>query len=247
MNKPSRTGALISMLLLAAAAAPGAPETPEKNPAAKPPSGFPYTSESLHYSVNWPTGLSLGEAHLRATKVEGGWQFEFSLDASVPGFAISDRYRSRTNADLCSLELEKDVAHGQRTAHEKTVFDYKAGSATRTTLAEGAGHADIEINNCERDGLDFVFYARQELAQGRVPQGETVLFGAPYSVRMEYTGAQEVTVNDERHEADRVVVHVKGPAADSSVEILFDRDPARTPLIIQTPLALGTFSLELVR
>jgi len=252
-------GASIGTLLLAAAgsgwqapakaAAGGRPETPAaKEPAAKPLTGFPFTSESLNYSVNWPTGLSLGEAHLRANKTDGGWQFEFSLDASVPGFAIADHYRSRANAELCSLELEKESTHGKRKAHEKTVFDYQAGSATRTTLGiEGAGHADIDIHNCSHDGLDFVFYARRELGQGRVPQQEDVPFGALYSARMEYTGAQEVTVNDKRRTADRVVVHVKGPASDASVEILFDRDPARTPLLIKAPLALGTFSLELAR
>jgi hypothetical protein len=29
--------------------------------------------------------------------------------------------------------------------------------------------------------------------------------------------------------------------------MLFDRDPARTPLIVKAPFALGTFSMELVR
>ena len=227
------------MLLFLGAAAPTQPQAQ--------PTGFPYTSESLNYSVNWPSGLSLGEAHLRATKTGGGWQFEFTLDAAVPGFAVSDRYRSLANADLCSLDLEKRTTHGNRTAHERTVFDYQKSSATRTTLVEGGGHTDIDISNCEHDGLDFVFFARRELAQGRVPPEQTVLFGAPYSARMEYTGAQEITVNGKRRQTDRVVVYLKGPASDSSVEILFDRDPARTPLIIKAPFALGVFSMELVR
>jgi hypothetical protein len=64
---------------------------------------------------------------------------------------------------------------------------------------------------------------------------------------MEYAGAQDVVLNDKRRQADRVVVYLKGPASDSSVEIFFDRDPARTPLIIRAPFALGTFSMELVR
>ena len=29
--------------------------------------------------------------------------------------------------------------------------------------------------------------------------------------------------------------------------LLFARDPARTPVLIRVPLALGTFSLELIR
>jgi len=209
--------------------------------------GFPYTGESLDYTVNWPTGLTLGEAHLRAAKTGDRWQFDFSLDAAVPGFTFSDRYHSLASAELCSLEFDKDARHGQRIDKEKTLFDYHAGSATRTTLAQGGGHTDIDINNCAYDGLDYVFYARRELAQGRVPPQETVLFGAAYSARLVYTGAQDVTINNKRRQADRVLLYLKGPASDSTVEILFDRDPARTPLIVKAPFALGTFSMELVR
>ena len=223
---------------------PGTAVTP---PVPPPPTGFPYSGESLNYTVNWPTGLSLGEAHLRASKAGDRWQFEFSLDAAVPGFAFSDRYSSLANADLCSLQFDKDARHGKRTDKERTVFDYHEGSATRTTVGEGGGHTDISINNCAYDGLAYVFYARRELAQGRLPHQETVLFGAQYSARLEYTGAQEVTLNEKRREADRVVLYLKGPASDSTVEIFFDRDPARTPLIIKAPFAMGTFSMELVR
>ncbi len=223
---------------------PGTATTPATPPAL---TGFPYTSESLDYTVNWPTGLSLGEAHLRAAKSSDRWQFDFSLDAAVPGFTFADHYRSLANTDLCSLEFEKDSTHGQRIDKEKTVFDYHAGSATRTTRGEGGGHTDIDINNCAYDGLDYVFYARRELAQGRVPQVETVLFGASYSARLVYTGAQEVTINNKRRQTDKVLLYLKGPASDSTVEIFFDRDPARTPLIVKAPLAMGTFSMELAR
>jgi len=211
------------------------------------PTGFPYTSESLDYTLSWPTGLSLGEAHLRAAKSGDRWQFDFTLDAAVPGFNFSDHYRSLANADLCSLELNKNASHGQRIDKEKTVFDYHAGSATRTTLAQGGGHTDIDINNCAHDGLAYVFYARRELGQGRMPQQENVLFGASYSARMVYTGAQDVTINDKRRQVDKVLLYLKGPASDFTVEIYFDRDPARTPLIVKVPLALGTFSMELAR
>jgi hypothetical protein len=219
---------------------PGTATTP-------PLTGFPYASESLDYTVNWPTGLSLGEAHLRAVKSSDHWQFDFSLDATLPGLTFSDHYSSRANTDLCSLEFDKDATHGNRVDKEKTVFDYHAGSATRTTLGTGGGHTDIGINNCAYDGLAFVFYARRELSQGRVPQEQTVLFGAQYSARMVYTGAQELTINNKRREVDKVLVYLKGPASDSTVEIFFDRDPARTPLIIKAPFSLGTFSMELVR
>src|SRR5579871_5351996 len=127
--------------------------------------GFPNGGESLTYSLNWPGGAALGEAHLKATKTGDGWDFDFTLEAKAPGFAIRDHYHSRADAHFCSLELEKETSHGQRKTHEKTVFDYHAGSATRTTLTDGGGHTDIDINNCAHDGLDYIYFARHELGQ----------------------------------------------------------------------------------
>lgn len=232
----------------AAPAGGGKDAATAKDTAVPTPTGFPNTGESLNYSLKWPGGASLGEAHLGAAKSDAGWRFDFSLDAAVPGFAISDHYHSRANTDMCSLELEKQTTHGQRVTHEKTVFDYHEGSATRTTLVPGGGHTDISIGNCAHDGLDFIFYARRELAAGHgVPAEQDVLFGATYSVRMAYAGVQDVTVGGKHRQADHIVLYVKGPVADSQLDIFFDRDSARTPLIIKAPLSIGTLSMELVR
>jgi len=221
--------------------------TPAKEAAAKP-TGFPAIGESLNYALVWPGGANLGEAHLRTSKTSGGWQSDFTLDASVPGFAVSDRYRSRANADFCSVELEKETTHGARHTHEKTVFDYKTGSATRTTLVEGGGHTDIDINDCARDGLDFVFYAQSEMALGHgVPKEQDVLFGASYSARMLFAGVQDVVVGSKHRQADHVIVYLKGPASDYKLDMFFDRDSARTPLMVKVPLPVGTLSMELVR
>ena len=259
MIKPAAFLGLSGGLLLLLGAAGSPPQKPADPPVAAKaapardsdppqPAGFPGSGESLHYSVNWPGGASLGEAYLRSAKTGDGWQFEFSLNASVPGFAVSDQYHSRANADFCSLELEKQATHGSRTAHERTVFDYKDGKATRTTLTKGGGHTDIDVDGCARDGLDYVFYARRELALGHgVPKEQDVLFGAPYSVRMEYAGVQDVTAAGKRRQADHIVLYVKGPASDSKAEMFFARDAARTPLMVKVPFALGTFSMELVR
>lgn len=226
-----RAGALLALLL------PAGPAAAQ--------SGFPFTSETLHYSVNWPSGLSLGEGNLRAARNSDRWEFEMTLDASIPGFAVHDRYRSAATANLCSLEFEKDLTHGSRRAREKTVFAYGEGIAHRTTL--NGGKSEISISDCGRDALDFLFFARRELGQGRVPPAQTVLFGSAYEVRMEYTGLQSVSVNDAKVQADRVTVAFKGPSSDYSFEIFFARDAARTPVVIRAPFALGSFSMELVR
>jgi hypothetical protein len=64
---------------------------------------------------------------------------------------------------------------------------------------------------------------------------------------MEFAGVQDVTVAGKRRQADHIILLLKGPASDYKLDIFFERDPARTPLIIKAPLPIGTLSMELVR
>ena len=206
---------------------------------------FPFSEETLNYTVNWPSGLSLGEAHLHARKAPEGWQLDLSLDAAVPGYKVSDRYHAIATKQLCSLEFQRDTTHGRRRSQEKTTFDYKKSVAKRATV--GGGKSEFPVPACARDALSFLFFARSELGQGRVPPDQSVLEGAAYQVHMEYSGTQPVRVGDKSVEADRVQISLKGPNSDVSVEAFFARDKARTPLLIRCPFSLGMFSLELVR
>ena len=220
---------------------------PKPAPAPQPPA-FLNGGESLDYTLHWPGGATLGEARLQASKTAGGWNFDFSMNASVPGFALTDHYHSRANNDFCSLELEKQTTHGKRNTHERTVFNYQDGSATRTTLVKGGGHTDISIGDCAHDGLDFVYFARRELALGHgVPPQQDVLFGASYSVRMTFAGVESVAAAGKHYQADHCILHIAGPASDYQLDIYFERNPARTPLVIKAPLPLGTLSMELAR
>jgi hypothetical protein len=207
---------------------------------------FPVSAESLRYSINWASGLSLGEATLRADKGKETWDFEVTMDASIPGFALRDRYHSGATPDLCSLQLEKSFTHGNRKADEKVTFDQQNHTASRETQ-NGGGKSDVSISACAKDALTFMQFARSELAQGRLAPQQAVVFGAIYNVRIEYTGAQRIKVGDQAADADRILATIKGPTTDLTVEIFFARDAARTPLLARIPLALGTFTVELIR
>src|ERR1700735_453966 len=71
--------------------------------------GFPFTDEDLNYSINWPTGISLGERHLHAKRSGANWNFSMSLDAGVPGFAIKDTYRADMIAGYCSASFDRST------------------------------------------------------------------------------------------------------------------------------------------
>lgn len=215
-------------------------------------SGINFHEETLRYNVNWPSGLSLGEAFTKAVRVKSGgpegdrWKLEFQIDAAVPGFQVADRLNSLASADgFCSVEYEKDSTHGKRVTKEKTTIDATNGVATRAT--DKGGKSDIPVGACVHDGLSFLFFVRNELAQGRIPPPQVILFGAPYQLRLEYGGAKSVPIGGVATDVDRFVASLKGPASQSTFELFFARDAARTPMLIRVPLAMGSFSLELAR
>lgn len=206
----------------------------------------PFSDESLRYSINWPSGLSLGEAQMQSSHAQARWSFAFSLDASVAGFTATDSFQSLASDDFCSFEFTKLFTHGKRKANEKTVFDPAGGVATRQTLS-GGGKSQMQIGGCVRDALTFLYYLRHELANGRLPAPETVYFGGPYQVRIEFGGRKTVRVNEQAADADRITASLKGPASQSTIEMFFAHDAARTPLLVRVPLATGSFSMELLR
>lgn len=231
----------LPMLLIAGLALSGATATAP---------GF--ENETLRYTINWPSGLSLGEAQLRASHTKPAQDtperlhLEFDVDAAVPGFAVSDRYRSDAALDFCSAEFQRTSTHGQKKRDEKTTFDQQAGSATRET-ANGGGKTDLKTPQCAKDALTFLYFVRRELSQGRIPGPQTVFFGAPYDVRLEFKGTQSIRLGDSSVDADRVTTTVKGTASEISFDVFFLKDKSRTPALVRVPLSLGNFSMELVR
>jgi hypothetical protein len=207
-------------------------------------------NEQLSYSINWPSGLSLGESHLNAAPVKAAdtpdrLHFEFNVEAAVPGFQVLDRYNASATPEYCSVELDKKTQHGRKKTEEKTTFDQKAGTASRET--DGGGKSDLQISSCGKDALTYLYYVRHELGQGRLPAPQTVYFGAPYQVRVEFAGTQTIHIGEKNVEADRLTASAKGPSSEISFEVFFLKDSARTPALVRVPLSLGTFSMELVK
>jgi hypothetical protein len=220
---------------------------------------LPASAESLHYVINWPSGLSLGEATLNTldmistagTASHESLTSDFEIDVSIPGYTISDRYHSTAQGsgsgkDLCSTKLDKTVRRGSRKSGETDTFHQDTRTVTRETHGEGGGKSDLDVSDCARDALTFLEFARHELAQGRLAPQESIVLGNVYQVRLDGMGAQTVKVGGKPVEADRVQASIKGPASSYTVDVFFSRDPARTPVLISIPLALGKFTAELI-
>lgn len=206
---------------------------------------LPAGAESLHYTINWQSGLSLGEASLSSSKSpEGPWSFEMTVDAAVPGFTVRDEYRSRATAVLCSETLERVVIRGPRKSVETVTFDQERHRVQRET--EGGGKSELDAPECAHDAMTFLQFLRQELAQGRLAANQPVFLGAKYDLQLSVIGTESVRQGEARIDADKVRISIRGPKADLTVEVLFARDEARTPVLARLPLVLGTFTVELL-
>jgi hypothetical protein len=201
-------------------------------------------NETLRYSINWPTGVSLGEAALSASSSAAHMHFTFDLDASAPSYTVSDRFRSDASGTFCSSEFEKSTSHGSKKADDKETFDSNTGTVTR---GSGSGQAAMSANPCSKDALTFLYFLRQELSQGRVPPQATVFFGAPYEVRLSSAGTESIKMGNASMDAERITATATGPSSSISFEMLFLKDRARTLAAVRVPLALGKFSMELVK
>lgn len=201
--------------------------------------------ERLRYSINWPSGLSLGELDISASAAAAKLSIDGTLDASVPGFDIRDRYHSTATADFCSTEFEKDFHHGTKANDEVTTFDLAANTLTRQI--KGGSTGTLSTQPCAKDALAYLYFVRNELANGRLPPQQLVYFGAAYNVRLDFSGAQKVNVEGTMTDADKITASIHGPASDITIEIFFAHDAARTPVLIRVPASVGMLSAELMK
>lgn len=225
---------------------PAPPAPPAPAPAAKvapAEAGKPKTkSETLNFTVNWPSGLSLGEGQLTSTQTSEGWKYSMKVEAAIPAFSVAEEAESKATADYCAIELEKTGTRGKREVTEVTKFDSSNLTATRETR-KGGGKSEMRINSCAKDALTYLQFLRRELVAGRLPQAQQVYYGAGYQTRVQYVG----TVKTASGDADKLTAHIKGPASEFSVDLLFARDESRTPISAQIPVAVGKFTVEFSR
>ena len=209
--------------------------------AASAQQGFPFTSESLKYTIDYTSGLSLGEANFNAPQALPlpGWEFDASVNAAVPGFSILDNLRASATNDLCSTQFMRDLSNGRKKAREKTTFDEKTGKGHRiTTLPSDGGETTFTIPSCARDALTFVYYG-VGIGTGKSAAHAGSLFRRDLYGEDGICGRAEPHVEGEIVRPDQLVISVKGPKSDFSFEVFYARDAARTPLQIRIPRRRG--------
>ena len=168
--------------------------------AAGRPDGLSVSDESLHYSINWPSGLSLGEAtftaHQTARRLgfrDERWMRRHSglrrgRQVSLLGHRgpLLHRARSRTQPRQPARR------------REKTTFDQKTGTAhPRHPVPDGGGKSDFDIASCARDALTFLYYRAPRTGPGPRAAAAADLFRSallgPHGIRRRagYHGRRE--------------------------------------------------------
>lgn len=216
---------------------------------------LPATAETLNYTINWQSGLSVGEASLENVLISAagasagpateGWTFLLTLDAAVPGYTVRDEYRSTADGKFCSEELERTMVRGSARSIEKSTFHRETKTVVRET--NGGEKHEIETGECAHDALTFLQLVRRELAQGRLVPHQSVFLGSKYDLQVTYVGNESIRMADGRVEADRVRIASHGPESDLTFEVFFAKDDIRTPLMARLPLSMGTFTVELLQ
>ncbi len=198
-------------------------------------------AETLRYNLKWPSGLTLGEANFTSELTARGSRYTLDLDASLPAYALTDRYTSATSAQSCTIQFTRETHHGSKSSHEQTTVA-PDGAITRETI--GGGKTEIPTYPCPRDPLALLTALRKNFAQ----PAQSVLFGAGYPVRFEAAMPATISLNDKPTPADKVICILTLPkTGDYRLELYFLKDQAHTPALIRAPFALGIFSMELVR
>jgi len=198
-------------------------------------------AETLRYNLKWPSGLTLGEANFTSELTARGSRYTLDLDASLPAYALVDRYTSATSAQSCTIQFTRETRHGSKSSHEQTSVTPE-GTITRETI--GGGKTEIPTMPCPRDPLALLTALRQNFAQ----PAQSVLFGPNYPVRFEAAMPATITLNDKPTPADKVICILTLPkTGDYRLELYFLKDQVRTPALIRAPFALGIFSMELLR
>jgi hypothetical protein len=232
------TSALIVFAALSAVAKPAATQSTL--------TGFPFTDEDLNYSLVWPSGISLGEAHLHAKRAGQNWNLAFNYEAAIPGFPVKDNYRSEIAPDYCSISFDRSTVHGSRTSEDRTTIDRDRGTVTRFTPKDGS-KIEMQAPPCLKDALAYLFYSRFEMGQGRVPAAQDILYGNLHSIRPAYTGAPMIPMNGKQVQTDMLTCAIQIGTSQYTFDVYFARDAARTPLLITVPLPVGKLSMELIR
>ncbi len=208
-------------------------------------SAFPpfQQGETLRYRLQWPSGITLGEATLRVSPAGKELRLELTVEAGLPQYTLRDTFSAVASLDdLCSIQFHQKIAEGERQREESIEFDPATRQATHT---RGNQTTTMAVPQCARDPLTFLYYFRRELAAGRRVASGAVQLGTSIAVQIAPGVPEPVRVSGQTKPADHYVVTYSGTRGSKTFHLWLSPDAARAPVRIRAPFPLAEFAAEL--
>jgi hypothetical protein len=204
--------------------------------------------EKLNYNLMWPSGISLGEAVLQASRGGNEIRLEATVIADLPQYHVAYTFTSVTTEELCSIRFRQILREGSGTVDDSYEFDQQKHQVRRTRNGRAPTTASISV--CARDPLALLYFFRQQLALGKMPVGTpeaagTFYLGGDFTVRYDAITPEGVPLGSKEPPGDRFLIRVEGAQTAPSFEVWIRPDPSRAPVAVKIQFSLGTFSAEL--
>ena len=159
---------------------------------------LPVQDESLHYTMNWPSGLSLGEATLSARKSGDTLGFRSQRQCRRPGICRERRDSLVGHAEpllhRTGARLQPRRQEDPREDHVRPEGRNRRRAPRCCRTAARAGKSSFDIPSLRARCADVPVLRAARIGAGPRCPRSTVFFGSAYTVSMDYTGAQNITV-----------------------------------------------------
>ena len=200
--------------------------------------------EKLEYNLRWPSGITLGEATLKATHTGNQMFLEATVDADIPQYHALYTFSSVTDEQFCSQQFRMVLHEGKRIVNDTFEFDQNNHQVHRVRNGRSTT-ASLSDTDCARDPLALIYYFRQQLALGKLPPGASgVLYlGEAYTVHYD-AAAPGPASGSKAPQGELFNIRVDAPNAPN-LEVSIRNDPQRVPISLRIAFSLGTLSADL--
>jgi uncharacterized protein DUF3108 len=201
----------------------------------------------LSFNLIWPSGITLGEATLTASRAGKQIHLEASVVADIPQYHVGYTFASDADENLCSIRFSETLREGRST--RETTFDFdQAKHVVRRT--RGGRTTESPIPDCARDPVALLYHFRRQLAAGLLKVGTPeatgeFYLGDNYTVHYDAIAAESVKVGSKTPGGDRFLIRVQDHGEERSFEVWIRTDASRAPVAVRVPLSLGTLAAEL--
>jgi Protein of unknown function (DUF3108) len=172
-------------------------------------------------------------------------------------YKVNDRYDTYLDkSSMLPVVSERDVAEGKYRLYDKVVFNQATHQATsyRGKTKASAQKSEYDVKECMHDILSVIYYMRnidtEKTAKGAKIPIKVFMDGEAFPLNVKYKGKQNyVALRDMGHyntiKLSPQVVNGRVFKDGSEVNVYASDDANKIPLLIESPLSVGSLKAVL--